>query len=156
MISDHLSILERLRTQLDAVPAVLAGADEARLRRPPAPDQWSAFDHLAHLPRHQAVFLGRVQHILDEREPALRPYGAEQDDEWGEWRQRPLAEIVARLNADRGLLVDRVAGLSDEQLARVGVHGIFGAMPLAAWLEFFLAHAGHHLYVAFKRARGAA
>jgi ABC-type thiamine transport system substrate-binding protein len=63
-------------------------------------------------------------------------------------------EIVERLHADRRTLADVVEGLTEAQMARAGVHGVFGAMPLAAWLEFFLAHAGHHLYVAFKRAHG--
>jgi hypothetical protein len=81
-------------------------------------------------------------------------YRAELDEEWTEWRQWALADIVARLRADRERLAEIVAGLSDEQLARVGVHAVLGAMPLGAWLEFFLAHAGHHLYVAFRRARG--
>jgi hypothetical protein len=96
----------------------------------------------------------RVRQILDQHEPAMPAYRAERDEEWAEWRQWPLAEIVARLHTDRRQLADVVDGLSDAQLARVGVHGVLGAMPLAAWLEFFLAHAGHHLYVAFKRARG--
>jgi hypothetical protein len=147
------SLVDRLRTQLDALPAMLGGADESRLRQPPAPGQWSAFEQIAHLARHQALFLGRVQQILDEHEPPMSPYRAERDEEWPEWRQRPLAEIVARLHADRRTLADVVEGLSEGQLARVGVHGAFGAMPLATWLEFFLAHAGHHLYVAFTRAR---
>ena len=153
MNTNHFSLVDRLRTQLDALPTVLAGADQSRLRQRPASGQWSASDQIAHLARHQALFLGRVQRILVEREPALPAYRAEQDDEWAEWREWPLTEIVARLHADRQQLADVVAGLSAAQFERTGVHGVFGAMPLTAWLEFFLAHAGHHLYVAFIRAR---
>ena len=148
------SLVDRLRLQLDAVPAVLAAADPSRLRQSPGRGQWSAFEQLAHLARHQALFLGRIRQILDEHEPAMPSYRAELDDEWPEWRQRGLAEIVERLRKDRQRLADVVEGLSEEQLARVGVHAVLGAMPLGAWLEFFLAHAGHHLYVAFKRAHG--
>jgi hypothetical protein len=148
------SLVNRLRTQLDALPAALGTADEPRLRRQPAPGQWSAFEQIAHLARHQALFLGRIRQILDEHEPAMPSYRAELDDEWAEWRQRDLAGIVERLRADRQRLAEMVEALSDEQLARVGVHAVLGAMPLDAWLEFFLAHAGHHLYVAFRRARG--
>jgi hypothetical protein len=150
------SLVDRLRLQLDALPAVLAAADESRLRQAPAPGQWSAFEQIAHLARHQTLFLGRVRQILEEHEPAMPRYRAELDEEWAEWRQWELAEIVARLRADREQLAAVVAGLSDEQLARIGVHAVLGAMPLGAWLEFFLAHAGHHLYVAFRRARGGA
>jgi hypothetical protein len=146
------TLADQLRVQLDRLPIVLAGKDESQLRKAPAPGQWSAFDQIAHLARHQALFLNRVQLILDHPEPPMPPYRAEQDNEWNEWRQRSLTRIIGRLHADRRQLADVVARLSPERLARVGVHGVFGAMPLAAWLEFFLAHAGHHLYVAFKRA----
>ncbi len=147
------SLVHRLHLQLDALPAVLAGASQSRLRQSPGRGQWSAFEQIAHLARHQSLFLGRIRQILDQHEPSMPSYRAELDDEWEEWRQRGLAEIVERLRKDRQRLVEMVEGLSDEQLARVGVHAVLGPMPLGAWLEFFLAHAGHHLYVAFSRAR---
>jgi len=152
MDANPTSLANRLRLQLDGLPRVVAGKDESQLRQEPASGQWSAFDQIAHLARHQALFLDRVQLILDQPEPAMPPYRAEQDREWTEWRQRSLTSIIGRLHADRQRLADVVGRLSPEHLERVGVHGVFGAMPLAAWLEFFLAHAGHHLYVAFKRA----
>ena len=40
------------------------------------------------------------------------------------------------------------------QLARTGVHPTLGEMALPLWIEFFLLHEAHHLYVVMKRARG--
>jgi len=51
--------------------------------------------------------------------------------------------------------VATVQELTPEQMGRQGVHSRMGAMPLSAWLEFFLVHEGHHLYLTFLRARGA-
>ena len=37
---------------------------------------------------------------------------------------------------------------------RVGVHPVFGLMTIPLWLEFFLLHEAHHLYVVLHRVRG--
>jgi hypothetical protein len=47
----------------------------------PVPWQWSAFYQIAHLARHQALFLDRLQLILDQPKPPMPPYRAEQDNE---------------------------------------------------------------------------
>jgi hypothetical protein len=44
--------------------------------------------------------------------------------------------------------------LTEEDFARTGVHPKFGAMSLSLWLEFFLVHEAHHLYVVLQLVRG--
>jgi hypothetical protein len=44
-------------------------------------------------------------------------------------------------------------GLSDQR-SRIGIHGVLGGMTIPEWIEFFLLHEAHHLYVAMQRARG--
>ena len=39
-------------------------------------------------------------------------------------------------------------GLSPAETARTGLHPTFGEMDVTAWLEFFLLHEAHHLYIA--------
>ena len=65
-----------------------------------------------------------------------------------------VALTLAATRTTRVDLAARVALLTPEQLARTGRHVRFGSMTLRAWLEFFLAHEGHHLYVILKRAHG--
>ena len=55
-----------------------------------------------------------------------------------------LGEVLSRLAALRAQFVERVDGLSSDELARIGVHSRFGEMTLVEWLEFFLLHEGHH------------
>lgn len=47
----------------------------------------------------------------------------------------------------------RLQSLSDEDFERTGVHPKFGAMSLSLWLEFFLVHESHHLYVVLQLVR---
>jgi uncharacterized damage-inducible protein DinB len=148
------SSASRLATQLDGLPALLQGAAPEALRRRTRSGKWSVHENLAHLARHHAVVLDRVRKVLAEDRPKLPRYAAEEDAEWPAWAALPPEEIQARLTALRAEILALVSGLTDEQLARTGVHPALGEMALPLWIEFFLLHEAHHLYVVMKRARG--
>jgi len=144
----------RLASQLECLPALLEGAAPATLERRTRSGKWSVQENLAHLARHHAVVLERVRKVLAEERPALPRYAAEDDAEWPAWVALPLSEILRRLTTLRAELTALVSSLSDAQLARTGVHPTLGEMALPLWIEFFLLHEAHHLYVVMKRARG--
>jgi hypothetical protein len=148
------STASRLASQLECLPALLEGAAPGTLERRTRSGKWSVQENLAHLARHHAVVLERVRKVLGEERPALARYAAEEDAEWPAWAALPRPEILHRLTALRAELITLVSGLGDAQLARTGVHPTLGEMALPLWIEFFLLHEAHHLYVVMKRARG--
>ena len=141
----------RLETQLDALDVVLAGATPEQIGRRPASGDWSARENIAHLARHAAVFLERLDRILREDAPRLGRYRAEDDPEWPDWEGLSSDEAVRRLRSVRRELIAWTSALTPEQAARTGVHPAFGAMTVAGWIEFFLLHEAHHLYEAMGR-----
>jgi hypothetical protein len=145
------STLSRLETQLEVIPLLLTGATPEELSARPAPGQWSALENLAHLARHHAVFLERLHRLLNERAPVLARYRAEEESEWPEWSRLSTEEVVARLKSLRGEIADLVRGLTAEEAGRTGIHPLLGEMSLASWVEFFLLHEAHHLYVVMTR-----
>jgi uncharacterized damage-inducible protein DinB len=148
------STASRLASQLDCLPALLEGVPAEALLRRTRSGKWSVHDNLAHLARQHAVFLERVRAILSQDRPELRRYSAEDDTEWPSWAALPTSEVLVRLLALRTQITLLVGGLDDAALARTAVHSALGEMPLTLWLEFFLLHEAHHLYVVMKRARG--
>ena len=143
--------LDRLETQLEALPTLLAQTRPEQLDARPAPETWSARENLAHLARYHAVFLERLDRILTEDTPSFSRYRAEEDPDWPAWRSLPLEEILARLKALRARVVEAARALTEDQTRRRGLHPRFGAMPLPRWIEFFLLHEAHHLYIAMIR-----
>jgi hypothetical protein len=143
--------LRRLETQLEVIPVLLAGASEESIVARPISGQWSARENLAHLARHHAVLLERLHRILEEDSPNLGRYRAEEDPAWPEWSGLSLQEILARLKVLRPEIVDLARGLSDEESNRTGVHPLLGKMSLSRWMEFFLLHEAHHLYIVMLR-----
>ncbi len=145
------SLIARLTTQLESVSLVLARAAPGALDARPRPDEWSARENLAHLARHHAVFVARLRRLLAEDRPALGRYRAEEDPDWPAWAALPLDEALERLRALRAELVALVRALSPAESARTGVHPTFGELDVAGWLDFFLLHEAHHLYIALVR-----
>jgi hypothetical protein len=151
----HAMAIEALRVRLDAQSAALqglvAGAAARDLDAGPPSGEWSARENLAHLARHQVVFLDRIARILTEEAPALGRYRAEEDAAWPAWSDLGVDGVLARHRAGRDRLIQWVTTLSAADARRVGLHPAFGAMPVTAWLDFFLIHEAHHLYVATVR-----
>lgn len=141
----------RLEAQAESLRVIATGPAPGDLDRRPASGEWSARENLAHLARHQAVFLDRIDRIVTEETPALGRYRAEDDAAWPAWSALPVHEVLARHRAGRERLVEWMTALSVEHARRVGVHPTLGAMSIPAWLDFFLLHEAHHLYVAMVR-----
>ncbi len=145
------SLRFRLEGQLNALDVILPGVSPAVLETRPAPGAWSAKENLAHLARHQVVFIERLDRILHEEKPQLGRYSAEKDSEWPTWSRLPVDEVLRRLKDARRRLIEWVTSLSRDQVSRTGLHPTFGEMSIPQWLEFFLLHEAHHLYMAMIR-----
>ena len=147
------SQLLRLKTQLESVDVLFAGASPERIDRRSASGKWSARENLAHIGRYHEIFLERLGRILTEASPQFPRYRAEDDPGWQKWASKPFEEVRSQLTALRLKLIDTIAGLQASDYARVGVHSAFGEMTLSLWVEFFLVHEAHHLYVILQRIR---
>jgi len=150
----YVSQIQRCETQLqDFLTEVLSKRSGGDYSQRTIPDKWSAQENLAHLAHYHEIFLDRVRRILNENRPAFSRYRAEEDPEWEVWRQRPYRDLLDRLASLRAQLGLKLKTLSNEDFQRVGVHPKFGALELSQWLEFFLVHEGHHLYLIFQQVR---
>jgi uncharacterized damage-inducible protein DinB len=142
------SRLQRCETQLqDFLAEALRGVPVDSLSTRTVPGKWSAHENLAHLARYHQIFLERIDRILAEDAPLCGRYRAEDDPEWPSWSSLPTQQLLVRLSSMRTKLMARLRSLTEADFQRTGVHPKFGAMNLSLWLEFFLVHEAHHLYV---------
>lgn len=152
------ALYSRLAHQLSSFRSWVADADPRDLEWRPPSGKWSALLNLAHVGRHHEVMLERITRLLRENTPVFPRYDEKEDPTWERWTALSVPQVWAALDERRSALVAAVAPLPAEQLARAGVHAKFGPMDVTRWLEFFLVHEAHHLYVALQRlaeARGA-
>jgi uncharacterized damage-inducible protein DinB len=152
--NNNSSRLQRCETQLqDFLAEALRGVGPDSLAGKAVPGKWSAHEQLAHLARYHQIFLQRIERILSEHAPEFPRYRAEEDPEWPAWYGLPTQQVLVRLSSMRTKLMARLRSLSEEDFQRTGIHPKFGAMSLALWLEFFLVHEAHHLYVVLQMVR---
>jgi hypothetical protein len=152
------ALYSRLTHQLSSFRAWIADADPRDLQWTPPSGKWSALLNLAHVGRHHEVMLERITRVLREDAPVFPRYDEAEDPAWERWTALTVPQVWSALDERRDALVGAVAPLLPEQLARAGVHARFGPMDVRRWLEFFLLHEAHHLYVVLQRladARGA-
>jgi hypothetical protein len=114
-----------------------------------APGKWSA--HGSPISRYHQIFLQRIGTFSASN--GVSSYRAEEDPEWPTWSGLPTQQVLARLSSMRTKLMARLRSLTEEDFERTGVHPKFGAMSLSLWLEFFLVHEAHHLYVVLQLVR---
>jgi uncharacterized damage-inducible protein DinB len=146
--------LQRCETQLqDFLTVTLSGVSPETLSARPIPGKWSAHEQLAHIARYHQIFLQRIDRILAEQAPEFSRYRAEDDPEWPAWSSLPAPQLFVRISSMRAKLMARLRSLTEEDFERTGVHPKFGEMSLSLWLEFFLVHEAHHLYVVLELVR---
>jgi uncharacterized damage-inducible protein DinB len=145
-------ILERLRYGLNVLELFEGVGVEAFLKRPPN-NTWSAHEDLAHLGRYHEIFLERIERILKEDAPQFSRYRADDDQGFLQWVALSTEDVIGEMRVAREHLLRRLETLSKDDFARVGIHPLYGRLTIEQWLEFFLAHEGHHLYIALLRSR---
>jgi len=135
----------QLRAIPDAFRSALRGADDAALRRRPAPREWSAIEVLGHMIDKMEEWTRRVERVAAEERPALPGYD-----------QDALVRERAYQHADPEVLLARLAGacerfatvverLPDDALGRHGVHGEHGPFTLRQCVEAPLASVPDHM-----------
>ncbi len=90
--------------------------------------------------------MGRLERILDEDEPNLGRYRAEDDPGFDLWTKLSPEDLWENLQVRRADLFKFVNELNADQFARTGVHPKLGETNIVLWLEFLLLHEAHHLY----------
>ncbi|MGH7628481.1 MAG: DinB family protein [Gemmatimonadales bacterium] len=116
---EPLGVLAELVPWLEAR---LANIDDATLRRPEAPDKWSAIDVVQHLADAELVAGWRVRFILTQDAPSLPGFDQDAFARDLRYRDIPLAEAMAQLAGLRTANLRLYRSLAPASLERVGLH----------------------------------
>ncbi|GIW29272.1 MAG: hypothetical protein KatS3mg070_2635 [Meiothermus sp.] len=147
------TLLARFELSLAGLPQILGQATSEQLRQRSLPDKWSAHENFAHLAHFTLVTQDRMARILQEETPLIERLKPDTEPAFLLLVERSPEEVLNQLKELRAQLNQQVAALSEAQLERIGIHSAAGPMLLREWLELFLVHEAHHLYLAFWRIR---
>src|SRR5215217_5024864 len=68
------SVIDALRRAPAIVVPLVREVPPALLKRRPAPGRWSAHEHACHLAHVHALFFDRLDYMLRDPRPVIRPY----------------------------------------------------------------------------------
>jgi hypothetical protein len=117
----------------------------AYLKRPPEPGQWSVHEHACHLAEVHWLFSSRLDLMLAETNPTIKPYFPE-DEEVDKLLKMDLDEALERFTRDRAQLVARLKQLSPAEWQRTGVHGQYSRYSVFIMFRHLALHDMDHAY----------
>jgi uncharacterized damage-inducible protein DinB len=122
-----MSAAEELCAQLSSARqrflSSAASISEAVARRRPDDDEWSVIEVLAHMIDVDDYYLGQALLLRDQPRPAFNYFD---DDTWKRRHPSPdgfeLADVLRRLDASHKRVLTAASALTEEELARRGIH----------------------------------
>ena len=116
------------------------------LKRRPQPGKWSAHEHFCHLAAVHPLFFKRLDLMLSEDRPKIRPYLPDQDDPDDALLKVDLGDALVRFEADRRRLVERLRGLPLAAWDRAGEHGEYNRYSVFILMRHAAMHDMLHAY----------
>ena len=140
-------MLDSYRELLDIVvqgPTQLKSAAETAGEPPEG--EWSAAQVLAHMAAAEHLWLERLNLLLREKEPRIRPGGSGKTAEVQEQlMDGTVANNLDAFNTTRGEIVSLLMGLSLRDWERTGIHDTTGEISIADVVESIVDHDAEHI-----------
>jgi hypothetical protein len=145
MLDRQGEILKTLRATPVVLRALVDRADDARLRRRPAPREWAIIEVVGHLADTEERALARVRRMLAEEDPELAPFDQEALAEQRHYLDLDLEEELARLEELRRQHLAELEALDGSGWARTGRHGEHSELSVELYETHVAAEEVDHL-----------
>lgn len=143
-------VIARLLDQLARGPALVIDlvndVPPERLKRRPIRSKWSAHEHACHLAAVQPLFLSRLDLMLRDANPVIRPYNPADDDAEDALLAVDLAEALERYAAERAGMVARLRDLTPSQWATSASHPEYTRYSVFIMFRHLALHDLYHAY----------
>jgi DinB family protein len=140
------AVIDALRRAPEIVVPLVREMPPAILRRRPAPRRWSAHEHACHLAYVHALFFDRLDYMLRDPVPVIRPYLPGEQDADDLLLRMDLEAALARFAADRTRLVARLEALGPADWARTAEHGEYRTYSVFIMFRHLALHDFLHAY----------
>jgi hypothetical protein len=139
-------VVDALERAPSLVEPLVREVPAAILKRRPAPGKWSAHEHACHLAAVHPLFFDRLDLMLAQEHPTIRPYLPDQDDPDDALLRVDLDEALLRFQRDRARLVSRLRGLSAADWDRTAEHGEYSRYSVFIMFRHLAMHDLLHSY----------
>ena len=144
-----MQALETVLTSLDRAPGLLrelvAEMPPHLCKRRLRPEKWSLHEHACHLAVAQDLFFERLDRMLTEDRPTIRPY-LPHEEGYPDLLAMDLDPTLTRFETDRKRLVDRLRRLTPAEWQRPARHAEYARYTVYIMFRHLAMHDILHLY----------
>lgn len=112
----------------------------------PEPGKWSAHEHAVHLPQVQPMMMQRLETMLTESQPVIKPYIPAEDDAPDMLLALDLDHAMQRFANERLSMIQRLHQLSDEQWQISATHAEYSHYSVLIMFRHLAMHDLYHAY----------
>ena len=141
-----LPVIEALARGPSIIVPLVREVPAAVLKRRPRPEKWSAHEHACHLAAVHPLFFERLDLMLAQDRPRIRPYLPDQDDPEDALLKVELDEALESFQRDRVRLVARMRELPPAAWDRPADHGEYGHYSVFIMFRHLAMHDMLHAY----------
>jgi hypothetical protein len=146
-MNDSESILTLLANAPRVILPLVRAIPVEVIKRRPRPGKWSAHEHACHLAEVHSLFFSRLEQMLSEPHPRIRPYDPDRDmTSQDALLQVDLVQALNRFESDRAKLVEKLGRLSAEDWQRTAVHPEYSDYSIFIMFRHLALHDSLHAY----------
>lgn len=142
----YRAVIEALERAPSLILPLVREVPESLLKRRPKPGKWSAHEHACHLAAVQPMFAERLDLILAQPHPTIRPYLPEKEHAEDALLAVDLEGALGRFQRERALLVARLRQLQPEEWDRTAAHPEYSRYSLFILFRHAAMHDMLHAY----------
>ena len=140
------AVIDALRRAPEIVVPLVREVPSAILKRRPAPQRWSAHEHACHLAHVHALFFDRLDVMLSDPAPVIRPYLPGEQDADDLLLRMELEPALERFVEDRRRLVARLESLDQAAWSRRAEHAEYRTYSVFIMFRHLALHDFLHAY----------
>jgi uncharacterized damage-inducible protein DinB len=141
---------QTLIATLQSAPRIIIGlireVPTRYLKRRPSPTKWSAHEHACHISTADTAYLLRLDLILSDPAPYIKPMLPSADEEAGSLLNTDLDEALDLYVRERARLVKRLKELSEGDWQRTARHEEYSHYSVFIMFRDLLLHEMLHAY----------
>ncbi len=143
---DVAAVIDALERAPSMVVPLVRDVPPQILKRRPSPQKWSAHEHACHLAFVHRLFFSRLDQMLAEPDPVIRPYLPDEADDPDMLLNMDLDASLDEYARDRERLVARLRTLSIDEWGRTADHGEYNQYSVFIMFRHVAFHDFLHAY----------
>ncbi len=140
------AVISSLENALEILPSVVGEIPVENLKRRPQPEKWSAHEHACHLAEVHLMFFERLDLILNNENPTIKPYFPDKHDAPDALLKVDLDDALEKFAKDRKNLIEKLKNLAPEDWQRTANHEEYSHYSIFIMFRHLALHDYIHTY----------